>query len=96
MTGLFSGDSLLENSDPYGSHCIWVISYMYHYSVYPKFFFNIKLTWIVKGDGCISCVLFKISWHFQTQIAKYRILSDSLLGTKLYSKTCVKRPLKNR
>ena len=35
-------------------------------------------------DGCISCVLFQISWHLQTQIIKNRILSDSLMGNKLY------------
>ena len=35
-------------------------------------------------DGCIICVLFQISWHLQTQIVKNRILSDSLLGNKLY------------
>ena len=34
-------------------------------------------------DECISCVLFQISWHLQTQIVKNRILSASLLGTKL-------------
>ena len=27
---------------------------------------------------------FQISWHLQTQIIKNRILSDSLLGNKLY------------
>ena len=36
-------------------------------------------------DGCISCVLFQISWQLQTQIVKNRILSDSLLGNKLYN-----------
>ena len=35
-------------------------------------------------DGCIICVLFKISWQLQTQIVNNRILSDSLLGNKLY------------
>ena len=35
-------------------------------------------------DGCIICVLFQISWQLQTQIVKNRILSDSLLGNKLY------------
>ena len=35
-------------------------------------------------DGCIICVLFQISWQLQTQIVKNRIISDSLLGNKLY------------
>ena len=35
-------------------------------------------------DGCIICVLFKISWQLLTQIVKSIILSDSLLGNKLY------------
>ena len=35
-------------------------------------------------DGPIICVLFQISWQLQTQIVKNRILSDSLLGNKLY------------
>ena len=38
-------------------------------------------------DGCIICVLFQISWQLQTQIVKNRILSDSLLGNKLYYAT---------
>ena len=29
-------------------------------------------------DGCISRVLFQISWHLQTQTVKNRILSDSV------------------
>ena len=63
-------------------HCIRVI--MCHYSVYQKLF-NVKLTVGFKRyDGCISCVLFQISWHLQTQIIKNRILSDSLMGNKLY------------
>ena len=37
-----------------------------------------------KYDGCIICVLFQISWQLQTEIVKNRILSDSLLGNKLY------------
>ena len=37
-------------------------------------------------DGCVICALFQISWQLQTQIAKNRILSDSLLGNKLYIK----------
>ena len=36
-------------------------------------------------DGCIICVLFQISWQLQIQIVKNRILSDSLLGNKLYT-----------
>ena len=35
-------------------------------------------------DGCIICVLFQISRQLQTQIVKNIILSDSLLGNKLY------------
>ena len=35
-------------------------------------------------DGCIICGLFQISSQLQTQIVKNRILSDSLLGKKLY------------
>ena len=40
-------------------------------------------------DGCIRslCVLFQMSWQLQTQIVKNKILSDSLLGNKLYSVT---------
>ena len=30
------------------------------------------------------CVLFQLSWQLQTQIVKNRIISDSLLGNKLY------------
>ena len=41
-------------------------------------------------DGCIICVLFQISWQLQTQIVKNRILSDSLLGNKLYLKIAAK------
>ena len=37
-------------------------------------------------NGCIICVLFQISWQLQTQNVKNRILSDSLLGNKLYLK----------
>ena len=36
-------------------------------------------------DGCIICVLFQFSWQLQTQIVKDGILSDSLLGNKLYN-----------
>ena len=35
-------------------------------------------------DGRISCVSFQISWLYK-HIVKNRILSDSLLGTKLYA-----------
>ena len=35
-------------------------------------------------NGCIICVLFQTSWQLQTQIVKIRIISDSLLGNKLY------------
>ena len=41
-------------------------------------------------DGSISWVLFHIRWYLQTHIVKNRILSDSLLGTKLYSKSLQK------
>ena len=37
-------------------------------------------------DRCIICVLFQISWQLRTQMVKHRILSDSLLGNKLYVK----------
>ena len=46
MTGQFSGDLLLGNVVLYWRHCIRVI--MFHYSVYQKFF-NIKLTWVLRG-----------------------------------------------
>ena len=39
----------------------------------------------MRYDRSISCILLKINWHLQTQIVKNRTLSDSLLGTKLYS-----------
>ena len=63
-------------------HCIRVISC--HYSVNQKLF-NIKVSKGCKRyDGCFICILFQISWQLQTQIVKNRILSDSLLGNKLY------------
>ena len=36
-------------------------------------------------DGCISCVLFQISWNLQTQIIKNRILSDFYWGINCIS-----------
>ena len=61
----------------YWRHCIRVISC--HYFVNQKLF-NIKLTWVLRG----MMDVFHVYCVKSTQIVKNRILSDSLLGNKLY------------